>query len=83
MAPSRHRNRLITADLVDTVQDHHVAKSDAERYDPCFQGAATDPDPDLGAALRALRARVRTVDGARARALESGIERVLDTFYPG
>lgn len=42
-----------------------------------------DEDPDLGAALRALRARVRTVDGAQARALESNIERVLDTFYPG
>ena len=38
---------------------------------------------DLGAALRTLRARVRTIDGKQARALESGIERVLETFYPG
>ena len=42
-----------------------------------------DEDPALGAALRALRARVRTVDGRQARTLEGGIERVLETFYPG
>lgn len=42
-----------------------------------------DEDPDLREALCALRARVRSVDGGQARALESGIERVLDTFYPG
>jgi hypothetical protein len=43
----------------------------------------SDEDPDLRAALHALRARVRGVDGAQARALESGIERVLEIYYPG
>ena len=43
----------------------------------------SDEDPDLRAALRALQARVRAVDGQQARVLESGIERVLETFYPG
>jgi hypothetical protein len=43
----------------------------------------SDEDPDLREALRALRARVRSVDAGPARALESSIERVLDTFYPG
>jgi len=41
-----------------------------------------DEDPELRAALRALQARVRAVDGKQARALERGIERVLETFYP-
>lgn len=41
-----------------------------------------DEDPDLRAELHALRARVRAIDGQQARALESGIERVLETFYP-
>jgi hypothetical protein len=41
-----------------------------------------DEDPDLRAELHALRARVRATDGLQARALESGIERVLETFYP-
>lgn len=39
-------------------------------------------DADLRAELHALRARVRATDGQQARALESGIERVLETFYP-
>jgi len=43
----------------------------------------SDEDSDLRAALLALRARVRAVDGMQARALERGIERVLETFYPG
>jgi hypothetical protein len=41
-----------------------------------------DEDPDLHAALGALRARLRAIDGKQARALEGGIERVLETFYP-
>jgi len=41
-----------------------------------------DEEPELRAALRALRARVWAVDGKQARALESGIDRVLETFYP-
>jgi hypothetical protein len=42
-----------------------------------------EEDPDLRTALRELRARVRAIDGRQARALEGGIERVLETFYPG
>jgi hypothetical protein len=42
-----------------------------------------DEDPDLHAALDGLRARLRAIDGGPARALESSIECVLDTFYPG
>jgi hypothetical protein len=41
-----------------------------------------DEDRDLHAALGALRARLRALDGKQARALEGGIERVLETFYP-
>jgi hypothetical protein len=40
-----------------------------------------DEDPDLHAALCALRARVRAIDGKQARVLEGSIERVLETFY--
>jgi hypothetical protein len=43
----------------------------------------SDEDPDLRAALQALHDRVRGIDGAQARALERGIERVLEIFYPG
>jgi hypothetical protein len=41
-----------------------------------------DEDPDLRTALRALRAHVRAIGGTQARALEGGIERALETFYP-
>ncbi len=41
-----------------------------------------DEDPDLRAALCALRVRVRDIDGEQARALDGGIQRVLETFYP-
>jgi hypothetical protein len=40
----------------------------------------SDEDPELRAALRALRVRVQAVDGKKARALENGIERMLETF---
>jgi hypothetical protein len=42
----------------------------------------SDEDPDLRTALCALRARVQAIGGTLARALEGGIERVLETFYP-
>jgi len=41
-----------------------------------------DEDPDLRTALCALRVCVQAIGGKQARALEGGIERVLEAFYP-
>jgi hypothetical protein len=43
----------------------------------------SDEDPDMRAALLALRTRLRDIDAVQARTLEGIVERVLDLFYPG
>jgi hypothetical protein len=43
----------------------------------------SDDDPDMRAALLALRTRLRDIDAVQARTLEGIVARVLDVFYPG
>lgn len=43
----------------------------------------SDEDPTLRAALNALHARAQTIDAVQGGVIESAVERLIETFYPG